>query len=121
MYSPSIPFTDIHPARPAITSFAMQVVEKRLLYERQQASKPSSGLHAVTSAQSGNKAVTWDAIGSGTVAEITASLQTCQPLTFHYLSRLATPKPRKRNGVIIQHKTQPPEIVRTSIPHIRKQ
>ena len=121
MYSPSIPFTDIYPTCPAITSFAVQVVEKRLLYERQQASKPSSGLHAVTSAQSGDKAVTWDAIGSGTVAEITASLQTCQPLTFHYLSQLATPKPRKRNGIVVQRKTRPPEIMRTSMPHIRKQ
>jgi hypothetical protein len=121
MLSPSIPFTDIRPARPAITSFAVQVVEKRLLYERQQASKPSSGLHAVTNAQSGDKAVIWDAIGSGTVAEITASLQTSQPLTFHYLSQLATPKPRKRNGVVVQRKTRPPEIVRTLMPHIRNQ
>src|SRR5882762_8808647 len=89
--------------------------------ERQQASKLSSGLHAVTSAQSGDKSVTWDAIGSGTVAEITMSLQTCQTLTFHYLSQLATPKPRKQNSIVVQRKTRPPEIMRTSMPHIRKQ
>jgi len=89
--------------------------------ERQQASKLSSGLHAVTSAQSGDKSVTWDAIGSGTVAEITMSLQTCQPLTFHYLSQLATPKHRKRNGVVVQRKTRSPEIVRTLMLYIRKQ
>ena len=121
MYSPSISFTDIRPARSVITSFAVQIVEKRLLHERQQASKPSSGLHTVTSAQSGDKSVTWDAIGSGTVAEITVSLQTCQPLTFHYLSQLATPKPRKQNGVVVQCKTRPPEIVRTLMLYIRKQ
>lgn len=116
MYSYSTPFLDIQLGRAAITSFAVQVVENRMKYERQVASRPSSGLHAVTRMGSEYKSVDWETIGSATVSTITECLKICQPLTFHYLVELATPHPRRRHGVLVQRKYRPPEVA--SIWHI---
>jgi len=57
MYSPSTHFLDIGPARPAITSFAVQFIEKKLTQERNVAVKLSSGLHASVTANSADKSV----------------------------------------------------------------
>ena len=45
MYSLSEPYTNIKPLRPALTSFAPQLVEKKNLVKVESAIKPSSGLH----------------------------------------------------------------------------
>jgi hypothetical protein len=46
MYSTDIPYTEIQSIRPALTSFAVQLVAKRLVKEAQEAVHPSNGLHA---------------------------------------------------------------------------
>jgi hypothetical protein len=46
MYSMKIPYTEIQSIRPALTTFAVQVVGKWLTWETQHAVKPTSGLHA---------------------------------------------------------------------------
>src|SRR5882762_2653138 len=111
MYSPSTPFLDIKPARPAITSFAVQLIEKKLTQERNMAVRPSSGLHASAKTNSPDKILSWEDVGLMTVADITDILKEHQPLTWHYLLKLTTPKPRKRNGVIVVRKYRPPEVV----------
>ena len=55
MYSLSTLFLDIKPARPAITSFAVQLIEKKLTQERNIAVRPSSGLHASAKTSSPDK------------------------------------------------------------------
>jgi hypothetical protein len=102
MYSPSTPFIDIRPARPAITSFAAQLVQKKLTQERMVAG-PSNGLYTSTSAKSAEKGVGWDDIGLTMVADVTEVLKKHQPLIWHYLMELTTPKAQKQ-----QAPTQPP-------------
>jgi hypothetical protein len=98
IYSPSTPFLNIGCAQPAITSFAVQLVQQKLTQERTVAMRPSSGLHASTTAKSVEKGVT-------------KVLKVHQPLTWHYLIQLATPKARKRKGQIVTQKYCPLEVV----------
>jgi len=111
VYSPSTPFIDIRPAWPAITSFAVQLVQKKLTQERMVAVRLSNGLYASTSAKSVEKGVSWDDIGLTTVADVTEVLKKHQPLTWHYLIELTAPKARKRRGQVIVWKYRPPEVV----------
>ncbi|KAM6491593.1 hypothetical protein JOM56_012985 [Amanita muscaria] len=73
MYSTKIPYTEIQSIRPALTSFAVQIVEKRLISEAQ---------HAVE----------WADIGSATVPRVAELLQKHQPLTWHFLTSIALPE-----------------------------
>ena len=93
MYSTSTLYSGIRTARPAITSFAAQIVKIRLLKERQEAVKPSGGLHANTKPKSTNKAITWEDIGLTTVADVTKAIKGIQPLTYNYLLVLARCSP----------------------------
>ena len=52
MYSTSVPYVEIKPVRPALTSFAAQTVKTKMIHEAENAIKLSSGLHvAVTRKQ----------------------------------------------------------------------
>jgi hypothetical protein len=79
MYSPSTSFLDIKPARPAITSFAVQLIEKQLIRERNIAVRPSNGLHASAKTNSPDKILGWEDVGLTTVADITDILKEHQP------------------------------------------
>jgi hypothetical protein len=100
MYSPSTPFLDIGPARPAITSFAVQLVGKKLTQEHTVAVRPSSGLHAPVTAKSADKSLGWDDVGLTTVADVTEVLKKHQPLIWHYLIQLTTSKARQQNSEV---------------------
>jgi hypothetical protein len=73
--------------------------------------RPSSGLHASATAKSADKSLSWDDIGLTTVADVTEVLKKHQPLTWHYLIQLTTPKAQKRNGRVVARKYRPPEVV----------
>lgn len=64
MYSVMIPYADIGPVRPALSSFATQIIENRLVYEARKAVEPSGGLHVSTKLKDSG-AVTWSDIGAG--------------------------------------------------------
>ena len=82
MYSTSTPYSGIRAARPAITSFAAQIVKIKLLKERQEAVKPSGGLHANTNMKVTDKAITWEDIGLTTMADVTKTIKSIQPLAY---------------------------------------
>jgi hypothetical protein len=111
MYSTSTPYSGIRAARPAITLFAAQIVKIKLLKERQEAVKPSGGLHANTNMKATDKAITWEDIGLTTVADVTKTIKSIQPLTYDYLLELSTPKVHRHNGVLVQRTRRPPELV----------
>jgi hypothetical protein len=46
MYSTTTPYTEIKPVRAALTSFAVQIVERKLISEVKKAVDVKSGLHA---------------------------------------------------------------------------
>jgi hypothetical protein len=120
MYSTSTPYSGIRMARPTITSFAARIVKIKLLKERQEAVKPSGGLHANTNPKATDKAITWEDIGLTTVADVTKTIKGFQPLTYNYLLELSTPKVHRHNGVLVQRTRRPPELVITVVIQIAK-
>ncbi|KAM6489591.1 hypothetical protein JOM56_014913, partial [Amanita muscaria] len=92
MYSTKTPYTEIQSIRPALTSFAVQIVEKRLISEAQHAVKPSNGLRATMKRRAATAhKVEWADIGSATVPQVAELLQRHQPLTWHLLMSIALP------------------------------
>jgi hypothetical protein len=108
MYSPLTAFLNIRPTQPTLTSFAVQLIQKKLTQKRNAAVKPSSGLHTSVTTKSADKSISWDDIGLTTVADVTEVLKIHQPLTWHYPIQLTTPKSQKENQI---RKYWPPEVV----------
>jgi hypothetical protein len=91
MYSTTTPYLEIKPARAAPTSFAVQVVEEKLVKEAVRAVRPSSGLHATAKKKDGQR-IEWADIGAATVSRVAEVIRLHQPLTWHYTMCLAQPK-----------------------------
>ncbi|KAH7918111.1 hypothetical protein BV22DRAFT_1108446 [Leucogyrophana mollusca] len=111
MYSTTVPYTEIKPVRPALSSFAAQTMKKRLLQEAESVVQPMSGLHACTTASAGKKNREWGDIGSTTVEAVTAVIKKHQPLRWDYVIAICLRKPRVQNGVIQVRKNCPVEGV----------
>lgn len=116
MYSIGTPFQGIRCARPALTAFAVQTVEKKLLREVRDVTKVSSGLHVWTPGRGGKPGsvrVEWDDLGINTMSEVQDILKRHQPLTWHYLMKIATPKERKKTGAtaVAVRRSRPTELV----------
>ena len=110
-YSVTTPYTDIKPVRGCLTSFAVQIVERRLIREATNATRPSSGLHAVLSRNSCLKRAEWVDVGATTVPEVAGILKKHQPLTWHYFTKIAARKPRVRRQVVSVRKHRPTDVV----------
>jgi hypothetical protein len=100
----------------ALTSFAAQLIEQQVLKEVRNATDISSGLHVWASGQRGqpgHSLVEWEDIGPNTISDVEKILKIRQPLTWHYLVRIATPEQRKRNAVAaaVKRRNRPPELV----------
>jgi hypothetical protein len=94
MYSTaSTPYTNIKNVRAALTSFAVQIVHKKLIAEAKQAVKPSSGLHA-SAKKKATQQVEWSDIGAATVSQVAQIIKKHQPLTWHYMMSIAQPETR---------------------------
>jgi hypothetical protein len=111
MFSTMIPYTEISRVRSCLTSFAVQIVERRLVREATNAVKPSSGLHAVVSCKTTQRKAEWVDIGTTTVPEVAEILKKHQPLTWHYLTKIAARKPRVRSGAVLVRKRRPIDTV----------
>jgi len=95
MYSTSTPYTEIKSVRAALTSFAVQVVHRRLVSEAKQAVKPSSSLHA-SAKKKGRQQVEWLDIG-----EVGQTIRKhWQPLTWYYMMSLLNQKVEQAASVI---------------------
>ncbi|KAF8804246.1 hypothetical protein BYT27DRAFT_7107802, partial [Phlegmacium glaucopus] len=75
----------IKPARAALTAFAAQIIEKKLVQEVRRAVEPQSGLHA-TSKKRGTQKVEWADMGASTVSHVEGIIKRCQPLTWRFLN-----------------------------------
>jgi hypothetical protein len=89
MYSTSVPYTEIKPIRPCLISFAVQIVEQRLVQEAVNAIKTSCSLHAVTSHKSILKKAEWVDVRATTIPKVHGVLKNIQPLTWYYLTKIA--------------------------------
>ncbi|KAF8185692.1 hypothetical protein BJ912DRAFT_1060520 [Pholiota molesta] len=116
MYSTSIPYNSIKPVRPALTSFAAQIVQDKLVDEAEDAIKVSSGLHlSLSDHQTASKKLEWTDIGSATVERTQQIIQTHQPLTWNLFMKLAARPPRSQDGVKVVRIKRPPELAVTGV------
>ena len=111
MYSVTTPYTGMRGLRSALSSFAAQIIEVRLLQEAQVAVHETSGLHASVTSKTEDGLVKWTDLGAALMTKTQTTLQTYQPLTFHYMRAIAEPKPRKRKGEIAVRNYRPPALV----------
>jgi hypothetical protein len=111
MYSVTLPYTQIGPVRAALSSFAAQIIEAELLQEAQVAVQDTSGLHAPVNSDADDDSVEWADIGATLIPTVKITLKTHQPLMFHYMLKIAEPKPQKRKGVITIRTYRPPDLV----------
>ena len=118
MYSTSEPYINIKPVRPALTSFAVQLVEKQLVKEAESALKPSSGLHISLSNKKTVASIKWPDIGAATVENARKIIQEHQPLTWSFIMKISTRRPRTRNEENIIRQRRPPEMVILFLPFI---
>ena len=113
MYSVTTSYTSIRPVRAALSSFATQIIEAQLVREAQTAVHENSGLHASISGGDEDGTLQWANIGTTLIPTVKAAHQTHQPLAYHYMCKIAEPRPRKRNGVVVTQTYRPPDLVST--------
>jgi hypothetical protein len=111
MFSTSTPYGDIKSIRPAITSFAAQIVKEEFVKEADAVIRVSSGLHASSSSGIALNKVEWTDIGSATAEHVTGILKTHQPLTWDLMMAIAERKPQVRKGVVAVRQQRPPSLV----------
>ena len=113
MYSTTVPYSTIKPIRPALTSFAAQLIESKLVKEAEAAIMTSSGLHVSISAKkSAVRNIEWTDIGAITMEKTQEIFKAHQPLTWSLILKLASRPPRKDSqGVLAIRQKRPPEFV----------
>ncbi|KAF8798864.1 hypothetical protein BYT27DRAFT_7228135 [Phlegmacium glaucopus] len=96
MFSTNPPYTEIKPVRAALTLFAVQTVQGKLVREAEDAIDVSSGLHiSLSNKKATAKKIKWTDIGSSTVE--------------------SSRKAQEHGGVVELRKKQPAELVVTSV------
>lgn len=98
---------------------AIQLCGDLLLKEMRNAVQGSSGLQGSRVGLRGHMELALDDIGLQTIQTVRSIIQKWQPHTLELLIKLATPEPRKENGVLVVRKTRPPDLVGgcRMIPH----
>ncbi|KAJ7609777.1 hypothetical protein DFH06DRAFT_1346255 [Mycena polygramma] len=99
MYSTDTPFTEIGPVRAALTSFALQTVGDLLARGAETAVHSSSGLHVSPTSQNPVKKMGWLRIGANTIPFVASVLELHLKPAMYLLARIATRKPRIRDGI----------------------
>ncbi|PPQ82133.1 hypothetical protein CVT24_012465, partial [Panaeolus cyanescens] len=112
MYNLDVPYHLIQSLRPAITSYAAQTIEKRVIFEAQKAVGATAGLHASLRKSAHCKVEMID-IGASTMSEIGSVQIDHQPLTCRLLESIGG---RARNPVrttrVRKGDLRPVELVR---------
>ena len=98
-FAMSVPFQNIRSARSALTSFAAQLIKKKLIQEAE-AAVQSKQLHA-------SQQVSWANIGATTMSSIAKLIQMLQPLTWELVTEICARPPRKRGGVVPERRKRP--------------
>lgn len=112
LYSTTTPYVDIRPVRAALTSFAVQIIAKKLSREAESAVKSANGLHVSISSKTPTNQLAWGDIGPNTVPRVTDIIRTHQPVAWHLANTVAARKVRFREGGYLPtRKTRPAEVV----------
>ncbi|KAJ7079843.1 hypothetical protein C8R44DRAFT_909020 [Mycena epipterygia] len=115
MYSTSVPYTTIKPVRAALTSFATQIIGKKVAYEAECAVHITSGLHVSIGPNSKHPETQLQRhhIGAETIPLVRAIIDKQQPVTVFLCNNIAMRRPRTRAGAVLVRKTRPPDTVIT--------
>jgi hypothetical protein len=116
MYSTDAPYSDVKPVRAALTSFAAQIILKKLTREAESAIATSSGLHLSLSNKGlqREKKIEWRDIGALTFERAEDIITAHQPLLWDLVNKLAVRRPRNGDGVKSVRTKRPPHLVRLS-------
>ena len=106
LYSTEVDYRCIKHARPAMTSFAAQLIQEKLVREARRAVQKDGGLHTFT--LKGKEISRYD-LGAQAFPESMERLQESMPLACRYLLMIATP--HKTTG---NRDRRPPEVVRVT-------
>jgi hypothetical protein len=105
LYSTKIDYHEMKYAWPAITSFAIQIVEEELISEAKKAARHDGGLHTFTSSK--GKVSRYD-LGEQTFLEAMEILEKKMPIMWQYLLKLSVPSEES-----VERNRRPPEYVGT--------
>jgi hypothetical protein len=107
-YQLDVPYTKLHHSKPTVSSFAAQLVHKRMLVERQTLAKPSSGLHVLATSNEKRSVITWDDIGKHTHEQVQNKMVRFAPLTYNLWYLFSLPKPRvgQKEGRVVAVRTR---------------
>lgn len=111
MFSVTTLYINIKPVWPALTSFAAQIVEHQLVHEAKNSAHKASGLHASVKGKEDAGRVKWTDLGMALIPNVGSVFENNQPLTLHYMRRIATPRDRKVGDVVAVRQYCPPELV----------
>jgi hypothetical protein len=111
MYSTTVPYTLIRPVRAGLTSFATQIIGKKVAVEAENAVKLSSGLHVSVGKRHPELRLEREDIGEETIPRVEAVFQREQGVTLYLCNNIAMRKPRVRGGVTLTRKARPPKHV----------
>lgn len=111
------PSCDITMAEPYMTTFALELVGKRLLSEMRNVARGSSGLHGSSRGGKGRAKLHWSDISPMTVETVAKVFREKAPLTSYIMLQLASPRPTANQyGDRATRSTQrPPELVRPEL------
>ncbi|KIY48924.1 hypothetical protein FISHEDRAFT_42409 [Fistulina hepatica ATCC 64428] len=117
---PSKSYTDIHPVRPAMSSFAYQIVLRELCVQAKRSTDPQSGLHVCLPTDRTARAkhvplAQWSDFGITTHAKTQKVFQTYEPLLWGILTAVSTTAIRKSATVVALRSRRPIEPVITSV------
>ena len=113
MFSTEVSYGSIGPIRPALSSFAVQILTQKLVDEAEKAIQPDSGLHVnLSNKKHAAKQVEWTDLGATTLERTQSIIRTYQPLTWKLVLKLATRPPRQQDKMKAVRTKRPPELVR---------
>ncbi|KAJ7693464.1 hypothetical protein B0H14DRAFT_3661883 [Mycena olivaceomarginata] len=116
MYSTTVPYTLIRPVRAGLTSFATQIIGKKVAVEAENAVKLSSGLHVSVGKRHPELRLEREDIGEETIPRVEAVFQREQGVTLYLCNNIAMRKPRVHGGVTLTRKARPPKHVPQESP-----
>ncbi|KAJ7799418.1 hypothetical protein B0H13DRAFT_2391021 [Mycena leptocephala] len=113
MFSTTVPYTDIRPVRAALTAFSTQIIGKKVVAEAKNAVNLRSGLHVSIGKRHPEMRLRREDIGEAALPRVKSIIEREQAVTLYLFNNIAMRKPRKRNGVILERKQRPADMVVT--------
>jgi hypothetical protein len=113
IFSTTVPYTDIRPVRTSLAAFSTQTIgkKKKVVAEAESAVKLSSGLHLAIGKKHPEMRLRREDIGETTLPRVKSIIEREQAVTLYLCNNIAMQKHRKRNGVILERKQRPADMV----------